>query len=283
MQDTTLLSYRHSFHAGNFADVIKHVCLIDILDYLTQKDKPLCYIDTHSGSGAYSLLSAAAQKNHEYLTGIGKLWQAGDLPSPVQRYVELVARLNSSAELQAYPGSPWFAQQMLRSTDRLFLCELHNTEAPLLRDLVRRDKRIHVRHEDGLKFCLSVLPPKEKRALVLIDPSYELDGDYGRVADTLAHAHKRFATGCYALWYPVVDRRRIDRLEESLSRTGIRNILLLELGIAADGGKGMTASGMIIINPPWQLADTMKSVLPFLAHRLGGAGGHFRNEWLVQE
>lgn len=282
-RDNNLLSYRHSYHAGNFADVLKHVCLIDILDYLTRKDKPLCYIDTHAGRGAYSLSSTAAHNNLEYTNGIGHLWQAENLPPPVQRYVDLVRAFNATEKLNAYPGSPWFAQQLLRAADRLFLCELHNSEAPQLRDNFRQDKRVQVRQEDGLAFALSVLPPRERRGLVLIDPAYEVKAEYKKVADTLMHAHKRFATGCYALWYPVVERPRIAMLEETLQRSGIRNILLLELGIAADSRPGMTASGMIIINPPWQLAKNMQSVLPFLAHLLGNENGHFRLEWLVEE
>lgn len=278
-----MLSYRHSFHAGNFADVIKHVCLLDILDYLTQKDKPLCYIDTHAGSGAYSLQSASAQKNQEYNTGIGKLWQATDLPPALQRYLQQVRAFNSSNRLTAYPGSPWFAQQALRASDRLLLCELHSSEVPLLRNQFRQDKRVHIRHEDGLAFCNAALPPKEKRALVLIDPSYEIKTEYQQVADTLIKAHKRFATGCYALWYPVTERAYIDRLEKTLKRSGIRNILLLELSIAPDTQPGMTASGMIIINPPWQLAATMQQVLPVLAQQLAGDSGTFRNQWLVPE
>lgn len=278
-----MLSYRHSYHAGNFADVIKHVTLIEILDYLTQKDKPLCYIDTHSGSGAYSLHSAEAKKNQEYQTGIGKLWQASNLPEALQRYRDIVSEFNSGNKLNAYPGSPWFAQHLLREHDRLFLSELHSNEIVLLRNNFKADKRINVRNEDGLKLCLSLLPPKEKRALVLIDPSYEIKTEYQQVVDTLIHAHKRFASGCYALWYPMVERAKMTRMEKNLQRSGIRNILLLEIGIAADNSGGMTASGMIVINPPWQLADRMKSILPYLAQQLGGDAGNFRLQQLVSE
>lgn len=275
-----MLSYRHSYHAGNFADVLKHVCLVSILDYLTRKDKPLCYIDTHAGSGGYSLQSANARKTGEYLNGIGKLWQA-PLPAELQQYEELVKTFNPSGELLGYPGSPWFAQQLLRPDDRLFLCELHNNEYPVLRENCRQDRRVQVRHEDGLALCISLLPPKEKRALILIDPSYEVKTEYQQVVDTLIKAHKRFASGCYALWYPVTERPRIRQLEKSLQRSGIRNILLLELSVADDQQAGMNASGMIIINPPWQLATTMQTLLPFLAQQLGN--GQFRNEWLVAE
>lgn len=276
-----MLSYRHSYHAGNFADVIKHLCLVEILQYLTQKDKPLCYIDTHSGGGAYTLQSSNAQKNQEYLNGIGKLYQRDDLPEALANYCRLVSQLNSQQQLTHYPGSPWLAQQLLRDNDRLFFCELHTSEVPLLQAQFRSDKRIKVRHENGLAFLTSFLPPKEKRALVLIDPSYEIKSEYQQVVDTLIAAHKRFATGCYALWYPVTERSYIGKLEKRLKNSGIRNILLLELSINSDEQQGMTSSGMIIINPPWQLAKQMQSSLTFLANTLGN--GQFRNEMLVAE
>lgn len=278
-----MLSYRHGYHAGNHADVIKHLCLVEILDYLTQKDKPLCYIDTHSGGGAYSLQSHEANKTAEYKEGIGKLWQARDLPEPLARYTQLVAQLNSGETLKFYPGSPWFAQTLLRANDRLFLSELHPNEVPRLQKNFGTDKRIHIRAEDGLALAVSLLPPKEKRALVLIDPSYEIKTEYKDVLETLTQAYKRFASGTYALWYPVVERQRIVQMEKAFKRSAIKNIVLVELGVAADNSGGMTASGMIIINPPWQLKDRMTAVLPYLCKLLAGDNGHYRMEQLVAE
>lgn len=276
-----MLSYRHSFHAGNFADVIKHLCLVDILHYLTQKDKPLCYIDTHSGSGGYSLYSATAQKNREFENGIEKLWQAKSLPPALVNYMALAKQFNQGKKLNAYPGSPWFAQQLLRDNDRLFLCELHPSEIPLLKNHFKGDKRVFVRDEDGLAFLQGFLPTKENRALVLIDPSYEVKSEYQSVIDAVIKTHKRASTTCFAIWYPVVERQHIDRMEKTLKRSGIRNILLMELAIADDRDAGMTASGMIVINPPWQLANNMHASLEYLAARIGN--GKYRLQHLVAE
>lgn len=280
-----MLSYRHAFHAGNFADVLKHLILIRILEYLKKKDKPFCCVDTHAGPGAYALDSEYALKNREFDNGIGKLWQRHDLPDGVAAYVELIRQFNGQEPLRRYPGSPLIAQQLLRDADRLFLYELHSTEIALLTEAVNRDRRIKVFHDDGLKNAIGLLPPAERRGLVLIDPSYEMKSDYQEVVNTLVKMHKRFATGIFALWYPVVERRRNDALEQALQNSGIKNIQLFELGIQADTSEhGMTASGMIVINPPWTLKPDMERVLPWLADVLGESGaGFFRVRKLAGE
>jgi 23S rRNA (adenine2030-N6)-methyltransferase len=280
-----MLSYRHSFHAGNFADVLKHIILIQSLEHLTKKDKPFCCIDTHAGPGRYDLDSEYALKNREFDNGIGKLWGSNNLPDCVAHYVSLIKRFNSTGKLTRYPGSPLIAKQLLREKDRLCLFELHNTEIKLLTALADKDKRIKVFHADGLNDCLKLLPPFERRGLVLIDPSYEIKSDYQQVVETLVAMHKRFATGTYALWYPVIDRRRNQELERAIQATGIRNVQLFELGIQADSNEhGMTASGMIVINPPWTLADEMKQVLPWLADVLGNDGqGFYRIQTLADD
>ena len=280
-----MLSYRHSFHAGNFADVLKHTVLIQIIEYLRKKDKPFRCIDTHAGPGKYNLDSDYALKNREFDSGIGKLWQRNDLPECVAHYVSLVKRFNSPGKLVRYPGSPLIAKQLLRDKDHLYLFELHNTEIEVLNTLANNDKRIKVCHADGLKDALGLLPPIERRGLVLIDPSYEIKSDYQQVVETLAAMYKRFATGTYALWYPVIDRSRNKKLEQAIQATGIKNIQLFELGINADGSThGMTASGMIIINPPWTLAAEMKQALPWLAGVLGNNGrGSYRIQTLADE
>lgn len=272
-----MLSYRHSFHAGNFADVLKHLVQLRILRYLLQKDKPLFYLDTHAGAGGYKLGAAPVGKPAEFENGIGRLWSRDDLPEIVADYVTLVRGYNHSKQLTHYPGSPSFARQLLRPTDRMVLHELHPADLEQLQETFRGERRCRVRGEDGFQACLALLPPTERRGLVLIDPPYELKEDYQRVVDTLLGAHQRFATGTYALWYPVVERRRIDRLEKALSASGIRRILLLELGIDADHpGYGMTASGMIVINPPFSLAAEMAPALDYLAQTLGEGRGHSR-------
>jgi len=280
-----MLSYRHSFHAGNFADVLKHIILIHSLDYLRKKDKPFCCIDTHAGPGKYELDGEYALKNREFDTGIGKLWQRNDLPEYVARYVSFIKGFNGPDKLTRYPGSPLIAKQLLRDKDRLCLFELHNTEIKSLSALADKDKRINVLHADGLKASLKLLPPFERRGLVLIDPSYELKSDYPQVVETLIAMHKRFATGTYALWYPVVDRNRNQQLERAIQASGIRNVQLFELGIRADSDEhGMTASGMIVINPPWTLAAEMTQVLPWLADVLCNDGqGFYRIQTLAAE
>jgi 23S rRNA (adenine2030-N6)-methyltransferase len=265
-----MLSYRHAFHAGNFADVLKHLVLMHIIEHLKKKDKPFCYIDTHAGAGTYALDSEFALKNREFDSGIGRLWRRDGLPDGLQRYVDLVRQFNQGKELMHYPGSPFIAATLMRNDDKLFLYDLHSTEFKFLHALFKKDRRVRTFHADGLTDSLSLLPPKERRGLVLIDPSYELSGDYRSVAETLKKMHKRFATGIYALWYPVVERQRIRRLERELQGSGIGNIALFELGIAPDSKRhGMTASGMIVINPPWTLEAEMRLELPWLADVLG--------------
>lgn len=280
-----MLSYRHAFHAGNFADVLKHIVLLEVLAYLTQKEKPFCVIDTHAGAGKYELDGDYALKNREFDSGIFQLWERSDLPDCVANYVAMQKRFNPHDKLTRYAGSPLLIKQMLRAADTLHLFELHSTEITTLTLNMKHDKRISVHHADGLKESLKRLPPVTRRGLVLIDPSYEIKSDYDHVVKTLASMHKRFATGTYMLWYPVIDRERNHALEKALIKTGIHNISLFELGIAPDEAqRGMTASGVIVINPPWRLANTLKTVLPWLATALGQQrAGFYRLETLVPE
>jgi 23S rRNA (adenine2030-N6)-methyltransferase len=280
-----MLSYRHAFHAGNFADVLKHWVLIEILEHLKKKEKPFCFIDTHAGPGEYALTGEFALKNREFDNGIGKLWQRGDLPLSVRTYVDAVRNFNGSGLLKRYPGSPSIAGRLLRRNDRLYLYELHATEIKQLIALFASDRRAKVFHADGLRDSLGALPPAQHRALVLIDPSYEIKTDYQQVAETLRKMHMRFATGTYALWYPVIERSRNRCLERTIESSGIKNVQLFELGIRADShGRGMTASGMIVVNPPWTLRDTMKQCLPWLAEVLAeNDEGHYRIQTLVGE
>ena len=280
-----MLSYRHSFHAGNFADVLKHLVLIKILEHLCKKDKAFSCIDTHSGPGDYVLNGDYALKNKEFENGITQLWQRTDLPEDLNTYVKLIKKFNSTESLLRYPGSPLITRHYLRSKDHLSLYELHSTEIELLKSAVNKDRRIHAFHADGLSSALAILPPKEHRGLVFIDPSYEIKSDYDLVIKSLIHMHKRYATGIYALWYPVVDRKRNQQLEKLLKATDIKNIQLFEFGINKDSLEhGMTASGMIVINPPWTLAADMQKTLPWLSNTLGVDGaGSYRIETLVEQ
>ena len=262
-----MLSYRHSFHAGNFADVIKHIVIIEILEHLTKKDKAFDYIDTHAGAGIYNLKSEHATKLQEYTSGIGKL-NAEDWPE-LSLYFEIISSFNETGALKYYPGSPMIARHFLRGQDKAWLYELHPADFDLLNNNIGRDRRIRVKHEDGLKGLLSLLPPLSRRGFVLIDPSYEVKSDYLQVMNTVTRAHKKFSTGTYAIWYPVVDRARINQLENNFINSGIKNIQRFELALAPDShASGMTASGMIVINPPWTLIEKMSPLLPKLVATL---------------
>ncbi len=269
-----MLSYRHSYHAGNHADVLKHIVMIEILEHLLKKDSPFEYIDTHSGAGLYNLRSEHAEKRQEYTKGIAKL-KSKAWPE-LSSYFKAVARHNSPGELNYYPGSPIIAMNYLRSKDRGWFYELHPKDVEILKQNTANNKRIKVMFQDGFVGLLSLLPPVSRRGLVLIDPSYEIKTDYERVFDTIAKAYKKSSTCIYALWYPVVDRNHINQLEKKLITSGIKKIQQFELGISADlRNSGMTASGMIVINPPWQLPEKMSRLLPRLVETLGESKGAF--------
>ncbi|HHG0471641.1 TPA: 23S rRNA (adenine(2030)-N(6))-methyltransferase RlmJ [Proteus mirabilis] len=280
-----MLSYRHSFHAGNHADVLKHIVQTLIIESLKEKEKPFLYLDTHAGAGRYQLTNAHATRTGEYLEGIVRLWQQEEVPELILPYLEAVSSLNTSGELRYYPGSPLLAAKLLREQDLLMLTELHPTDFPLLRTEFSRDKRVRVCREDGFGQLKSKLPPASRRGFALIDPPYELKQDYSAVVKGIVEGHKRFATGTYAIWYPVVHRQQIKRMLKELEATGIRKILQIELAVKPDSDQlGMTASGMIVINPPWKLASQMTSILPWLHKTLVPEGtGHTLVEWVVPE
>lgn len=280
-----MLSYQHAYHAGNFADVLKHVVLLRTLKHLKLKAKPLCYIDTHAGSGHYRLNGNEAQKNKEFLNGIGSLWLRDDLPDILTDYVNLIKQFNHTKQLTHYPGSPLIASKLLGDNDRLFLYELHTAESRLLTDAVKKDKRIKIFRANGLQDSMGLLPPKEHRGLILIDPSYEIKNEYQVVVDAIKEMTKRFTTGCYCLWYPVVARKRNQYMERTLIASGIKNIQLFELGLRSDTDEfGMTACGMIVINPPWTLFTEMQQIVPWLVDTLAQPNqGFYRVEQLVAE
>ncbi|MEZ9232826.1 23S rRNA (adenine(2030)-N(6))-methyltransferase RlmJ [Vibrio amylolyticus] len=279
-----MLSYRHSFHAGNHADVVKHIVQSLILNALQQKEKPFVYHDTHSGVGRYDLTHEWSEKTSEYKQGIARLWAQDNVPAEMQSYLEAIKQLNNGEELRYYPGSPRVARAHLRPQDRMVLTELHPSDYPLLEQEFHRDRQVRIYKEDGFQRLKGSLPPKERRGLVLIDPPYELAKEYRDVVTAIAQSHKRWATGIYAIWYPVVNRCDIEDMIEGLESLGIRNILQIELGVSPDTNeRGMTASGMIVINPPWKLESQMKEILPFLQDAIAPATGHFKVDWIVPE
>ena len=282
-RECILLSYRHSFHAGNHADVVKHIVESLIISSLKNKDKPFVYHDTHSGVGRYDLTHEWSEKTGEYKQGIGRLWQQ-DLPADLADYLATIEALNDNSELRYYPGSPRVARALLRPQDRMVLTELHPSDYPLLEQEFQRDRQVSIFKEDGFARLKASLPPQERRGLVLIDPPYELAKEYRDVVKAIAQSYKRWATGIYAIWYPVVNRCDIEDMIEGLEALGIRRILQIELGVSPDTSeRGMTASGMIVINPPWKLASQMEAILPILKEKIAPVTGHHKVEWIVPE
>ncbi|MBB5016836.1 23S rRNA (adenine2030-N6)-methyltransferase [Chitinivorax tropicus] len=271
-----MLSYRHAFHAGNHADVLKHLVQVQLLSYLNQKDKPYWYIDTHAGAGVYSLLDGYATKNAEFRTGIGRLWARTDLPAAVAEYVAAVKTLNPQGKLALYPGSPWLALQLIRSQDRLRLFELHPTDADLLqRNFAEHAKRGQILVADGFEGIKALLPTPSRRALTLIDPPYEDKRDYQHVVHCLQESLKRQANGVYAIWYPKLQLAASQQFVDKLKRLPIDSWLHVSLDVhrpRADGF-GMHGSGMFIINPPWTLHQTLQTVMPWLTHELAQDDG----------
>ncbi len=264
-----MLSYRHSYHAGNHADVLKHIVLTLCINALKEKEKPFLYLDTHSGAGRYLLKSEHSEKTGEYLSGINLLWQQPNIPELLNTYLSVIKRYNPFSELKYYPGSPLIAKQLLRQQDKLNLTELHPTDYPLLRQEFSKDKRAKVLREDGFAQLKSKLPHQFRRGIILIDPSYEIKDDYQIIPKALFEAHKRFATGVYLIWYPVVSRTQTQKMIDSIIKLGIRRISQFELAIKPDNNqKGMTASGMLVINPPWKLHEQMQTILPWLKNTL---------------
>ena len=280
-----MLSYRHSFHAGNHADVLKHTVQSLIIESLKEKEKPFLYLDTHAGAGRYQLSGEHAERTGEYLEGIARIWQRDDIPEELAAYMSVVNHFNRNESLRYYPGSPLIARQLLREDDKLHLTELHPSDFPLLRSEFQKDDRTRVARADGYQQLKAQLPPPSRRGLILMDPPYEMKTDYQDVVKGIQEGYKRFATGTYALWYPVVMRQQIKKMLRDLEATGIRRILQIELGVRPDSDqRGMTASGMIVINPPWKLEQQMNNVLPWLLKVLVPSGtGHTTINWVVPE
>ena len=270
-----MLSYRHAFHAGNHADVLKHCTLVQLLRHLNQKEKPYWFVDTHAGAGRYRLDSEAAMKNAEFEGGIDRLWKRTDLPPALADYVGMVRGMNSDGRLKHYPGSPWLAYELMRASDRLRLFDLHSTDVRLLeKTFAKAGARVEIRHADGFQELKAVLPPPPRRGLVLIDPAYEDKRDYLRVVAALKEGLTRFATGTFVVWYPCLQRGDATQLPEKLRKLPAKWLdARLTVAAPAADGFGMHGSGMFVVNPPWTLAATLAEVLPFLVAVLGQDAG----------
>lgn len=279
-----MLSYRHAFHAGNHADVLKHSTLTLLLESFKRKDKPFIYIDTHAGAGLYDLRSKWADKTGEYKWGIARLWEQQSIWHELNAYFQTIHAHNPDGNLHYYPGSPDIVSQLLRAQDKQLLCELHNNEVGLLRANLSGDAHTAIHHRDGFEALPALLPPTPRRGLVLIDPPYEQKEDYRRVVDSVQKAYKRWATGTYMIWYPLLARRRDHSrtMVKKLAQLPLKNLLVAELEVEAQPIEmGMHGSGLAIINAPWQLDEQLKKLLPRFKNVLAlTEESKWRVEWL---
>ena len=270
-----MLAYRHAFHAGNHADVLKHTVLTRVLRYINTKDKPYRLVDTHAGAGGYSLEGRYAQKKAEFEHGIGRLWARDDLPEAVADYVARVRQFNPAGRLEQYPGSPAFAQMLLRAQDQLRLFELHPTDHRILASYLGGVKGAEVHAADGFDALKGQLPPPSRRGVVLMDPSYEGNRDYARVISALRGALERFAEGVYVVWYPQVSKLEAAQLPKRLEALAPKGWLHARLTVQQPDaqGFGLAGSGVFLINPPYTLHDELLTVLPYLTETLGQYDG----------
>ena len=283
-----MLSYRHAFHAGNHADVLKHMVLCAGLQHATRKETPLFYLDTHAGAGQYRLNSVEAERTGEALEGILKLDLQSMLNAVSAQSKQMLESYISTVQpwllRKQYPGSPLLAASMLRRNDHLHLFELHEAEFSMLQRHMQDDDRVQMTLADGFKNSLALLPPVQKRAVVLIDPPYEIKDDYIRAAELAAKIHGRMPGAQILIWYPVVRRGDVGRLLDKLRHGSIRDLWQFEFGLKPDDEDyGMTASGMLVINPPWTLPDIMRECLPLLQQALTPLQGRWKVENLLAE
>lgn len=282
------MNYRHIFHAGNFADVVKHLILVRIIAYLQRKPAAFRVIDTHAGVGLYDLAGDEAGRTGEWIDGIGRLFAHALSPAATELaapYLAAVRSRNVDGALRFYPGSPLIARQLLREQDRLFALELHPEDAAALRENLAHDIQARATHLDGWAALGSFLPPKEKRGLVLIDPPFEEKGEFAHMVAALAKAHQRWPGGIYALWYPIKDPAQTEAFIADLKSTSIAKVLRIELTIRAPATPPrLFGTGMIVVNPPYALEADMAILLPELAKLLGQEGdGHWRMDWVAGE
>jgi len=283
------MNYRHAYHAGNFADVLKHVVLALVIEYMKRKEAPFRVIDVHAGAGRYALTSAEADKTREWLGGIGRLLGPDAKPLPpdvarhLQPYLEAVRSENAGAALEVYPGSPAIALRLMRAQDTLIVNELHPEERAHLKAAVGADRQVKVMALDAWVALKSLLPPKERRGIVLIDPPFEEAGEFDRIIEGLAQGLRRFAGGIYLAWYPIKDPKPVARFHAGLAALGVPELMRIELLIQRPSDpERLNGCGLIVANPPYTLEGELASTLPDLSRRLaaGGTGARHRLDWI---
>ena len=268
-----------------FADVFKHITLVGLIQSLLRKDKPFCYIDTHSGIGQYNLLSETARKTGEFSNGIGRLFNLQTTLKLVNDYLMIVQGINTEKTLKYYPGSPVVVEKLLRKTDRMVLSELHQRDYQLLNELFFKNRGVTIYHQDGYHTLKACLPPLEKRGLVLIDPPFEQQDEFNQIVLGLKNALQRWATGIYAVWYPIKEQKLNQNFFKALQQLPIKNCLKLELTVLPDDvPHRLNGSGMVIINCPWQFDTEIQTILPWLWQQLAvEQNGGYKVEWLKKE
>lgn len=271
------MNYRHLYHAGNFADVLKHLVLIALIQSLQRKEKPFFYLDTHAGIGIYNLRTEEAQKNPEFTNGIEKIYFEEEAPNLIKDYLNCIRQFNTPKTLSQYPGSPKIVETLLRSNDRMVLTELHPNEYDVLKKHFKNKKQISVLHQNGYQALKALLPPKEKRGLVFIDPPFELPNEFNDLPHFLLEGLKRWESGIYCIWYPIKNRDLTNRFLKNLEDKVNRSLLNIELCIyPEDVILNLQGSGLAIVNPPWQLEANLQPSLKWVWEKLSMNGkGHF--------
>lgn len=282
------MNYRHAFHAGNFADVFKHALLVELLTSLHGKPAAFCFVDTHAGRGRYDLQGQEAERTREYVDGVQRLVDSTSLPPLLEHYIALVRSfgLNKDGPLVQYPGSPAIAAMLMREQDRGILCELHEEEAAALRLALRGDHRFAIHQRDGYAALNALLPPAQKRGLVLIDPPFEAQGgEYAHIQNALEDGLARWPNATYAVWYPIKLRESIAPFHRWLTHCAARGVLVAELLLHPDNsGLRLNGCGVAIVNPPWQLEQKIGTWLPEMTRLLAqGRYGTSRVDWLKKD
>lgn len=264
------MNYRHCYHAGNFADVIKHVVLIVVLQALQRKETPFCFLDTHAGIGLYKLQSEETQKKQEYENGIGQLFSLDTthLPPALQTYLSIIKNYNIDKQLDFYPGSPLIAENIIRPHDQMILCELHPDDVHTLKENFTAAKNVAIHHNDGYLGMKAFLPPAVKRGLVLIDPPFEVTDEFSQLFNALQRALKHWRLGHFVVWYPIKKNATVEKFYADIRSLQIEHLIVhFSLNAFIEEGK-LSTCGILLINPPWQVKETLETILPVLSQKM---------------